>query len=154
MDLKLSIATPEDAESIVAIHLAPFVGKDSQPPFALCPHEGRLAGNRQNLTEAFSKELILQDNRRIYLVVRDTPTNQIISFAKWELPCMPIRDLKVNDSPLDFAAHDGQMRVVGATGCYRKIIPISTVSAKRFMNYRGHPNLDSSSGTQSSNEKG
>ncbi|KAI9650073.1 hypothetical protein NHQ30_000086 [Ciborinia camelliae] len=130
MVLELAEATAEDADTIAAIHLLAFGQTVLQR--ALFPTNRSVAGLEQCLKQCVMETLKEVVVKRIHLVVRDTDTNQIISFAKWELPSMPQWDPSTFPSiwPPKDACRDlideyirktevGKRRVLGDARCYR-----------------------------------
>jgi hypothetical protein len=135
MVLKLSMATPEDVERIAEVHLASF---DSNP---LLHAQFPTAASLASLHSILCQEMlaILKDTQnptKSILVVRDlSKDNQIISFAKWDLPG-PQSALRaditwhadVRQEYLDKyhdLAESAKCRVVGDANCYSKIFPLS-----------------------------
>ena len=86
MALKVSFATPEDVETIAALHLAAF---DSNPLLHVqFPTPPALAALKTILCNDMLRSV--QDGQgsgKVILVARDPAAgNSIISFAKWDLP--------------------------------------------------------------------
>jgi hypothetical protein len=131
MVLKLSLASPEDVDRIATVHLASF---DSNP---LLHAQFPTAASLASLHSVLCQEMLLvignpEDSRESILVVRDsTAENQIISFAKWDLPTFqraPQSEIiwhgDVKEEYLDVyhdLAESAKQRVIGNAPCYSKI---------------------------------
>src|SRR5579859_4343946 len=85
MVLRLSAATAADVDRIASLHLAAF---DSNVLLhAQFPTRASLSSLESILSQEMLYSIKKQDARKAVLVVRDTDAdNQIISFAKWDLP--------------------------------------------------------------------
>ncbi|KAH8662912.1 amidase signature domain-containing protein [Tricladium varicosporioides] len=128
MPLKLFEAVPEDADRIAAIHLAAF---DSNPLLhAQFPTPASLASLRHILVQDTLYNIEnAQAGAKAVLVIRDTHSdNQIISFAKWDLPGasqgLPIDVTWHEDVNQDFLtryqefAEAAKQRVIGNKKCF------------------------------------
>ena len=131
MVLRLSAATAADVDQIAAVHLAAF---DSN---ALLHAQFPTPSSRSALQQILSQEMsaAIQNERsgKVVLVVRDTDAeNQIISFAKWDLPGLSKGPHHLGGSwPEDCQeqyldeyydkAEAAKNRVVGDRPCYRKL---------------------------------
>jgi hypothetical protein len=131
MVLQLSVATEADVESIASIHLAAF---DSN---VLLHAQFPTAESLRGLQALLSQDAlnIIQNGRssgKVILVVRDTQIdNQIISFAKWDLPetsagsshsdiTWPVGCRQEYLDEYQEKAESTKNRIIGDTGCYRK----------------------------------
>jgi hypothetical protein len=129
MVLKLSAATPDDVERIAEVHLASF---DSNPLL-----HAQFPPSLASLHSILCQETLTvvkdgQNPRKAVMVVRDsTEDNQIISFAKWDLPG-PQSALHTNiiwheDVKQEYLdkyhdlAESAKRRVIGDAKCYSKI---------------------------------
>lgn len=131
MVLHLSAAATADVDQIAAVHLAAF---DSN---ALLHAQFPTPSSRAALQRILSQEMFAtiqsDHSRKVVLVVRDTDAeNQIISFAKWDLPGLskghsPLRSTWPEDCQEQYLneyhdkAEAAKNRVVGDQPCYRKL---------------------------------
>jgi hypothetical protein len=131
MVLHLFAAATADVDQIAAVHLAAF---DSN---ALLHAQFPTLSSRTALQQILSQEMFatIQNNhsRKVVLVVRDTDAgNQIISFAKWDLPGFSKDPSSLGSTwPEDCQeqylneyydkAEAAKNRVVGDHPCYRKL---------------------------------
>lgn len=131
MVLKLSNAGPADVDRIAAIHLAAF--SSNILLHAQFPTTASLASLRSILVEEMLLAIEnLETVSKVVLVVRDSEANeQIISFAKWDLPGVP-KHPKSNilwheDVRQEYLeeyvglAEAAKDRVVGNAPCYREL---------------------------------
>jgi hypothetical protein len=82
MVLELGPATEADADEIASLHILSF---DSNVLLhAQFPTPASLQGLHKFLSQDAAQHL--QDPGKALMVVRDTETNRIVSFAKWDLP--------------------------------------------------------------------
>ncbi|PQE31025.1 allophanate hydrolase protein [Rutstroemia sp. NJR-2017a WRK4] len=131
MVLQLSVATADDAEEIASIHLATFDGNILL--HAQFPTEVSLASLHECLKQDVIETVKTGNPDKIDLVVRDTEIDQIISFAKYDLPSISVigddhafselwppkesrRDLLEKYATTAEAA---KKRVLGVNPCYR-----------------------------------
>ena len=131
MVLHLSAAATVDVDQIAAVHLAAF---DSN---ALLHAQFPTLSSRAALQQVLSQEMFatIQNDHsgKVVLVVRDTDAeNQIISFAKWDLPGLSKDPSSLGSTwPEDCQeqylneyydrAEAAKNRVVGDQPCYRKL---------------------------------
>jgi hypothetical protein len=131
MVLHLFAAATADVDQIAAVHLAAF---DSN---ALLHAQFPTLSSRAALQQILSQEMFatIQNNHsgKVVLVVRDTDAeNQIISFAKWDLPGLSKDPSSLGSTwPEDCQeqylneyydkAEAAKNRVVGDHPCYRKL---------------------------------
>jgi hypothetical protein len=131
MVLQLSFAKEEDVESIASIHLAAF--NSNTLLHAQFPTLNSLKGLQACLRQDALKTI--QDGRktgRVVLVVRETDfDNQIISFAKWDLPetsmgpfhsdiTWPVGCQQEYLDEYQEKTESTKNRVIGDQQCYRK----------------------------------
>ncbi|PQE12583.1 hypothetical protein CJF30_00002477 [Rutstroemia sp. NJR-2017a BBW] len=131
MVLQLSVATADDAEEIASIHLATF--DENVLLHAQFPTEVSLASLHECLKQDVIETVKTGNPDKIDLVVRDTEIDQIISFAKYDLPSISVigddhafselwppkesrRDLLEKYATM---AEAGKKRVLGVNPCYR-----------------------------------
>lgn len=136
MVLQISDATPSDVEQIASLHLISF---DSNPLLHVqFPTPESLTSLRSILSHDMKRTIQHTANsKKKILVVRDSNTkDQIISFAKWDLPISPGLQQElhpgaqwhqdVRQEYLD-TYHDlaeaAKQRVIGDTPCYREAPP-------------------------------
>jgi hypothetical protein len=130
MALKLSAATAADVDRIASVHLAAF---DSNVLLhAQFPTRASLSSLESILSQEMLDNIKKQDAGKAVLVVRDTDAdNQIISFAKWDLPGLSkgVHHPGVTwpkDCRQEFLneyhekAEAAKTRVIGDRPCYRK----------------------------------
>ena len=130
MVLQLSVATEADVDRITDLHLASF---DSNILLhAQFPTKASLEGLHALLhQETLDTIQSLQDTEKTVLVVRDTESDQIISFAKWDLPGLSTGHAHVGVKWPDGCrreyledyyekAEAAKKRVIGDSPCYRK----------------------------------
>lgn len=126
MVLQLCSATETDADEIASLHLLSF---DSNILLhAQFPTPASLKGLHTILSQDAVQDL--QDPGKALMVVRDTETKQIVSFAKWDLPgpATPHAVVKWPEGcQQQFVdeyyekADAARKRVIGDTPCYCKI---------------------------------
>jgi len=133
MVLQLSDAAPGDAERIASVHLAAF---DSNVLLhAQFPTPESLAVLHSILSQEMLQTIQnVQVSGKAIMVVRDTEAdNQIISFAKWDLPNLSNDGHHVGaawhvDTRQDLLylyhekADQAKERVIGDKMCYRKLL--------------------------------
>jgi hypothetical protein len=129
MVLHLSGAATADVDQIAAVHLAAF---DSN---ALLHAQFPTPSSRAALQQILSQEMFatIQNDHsgKVVLVVRDTDAeNQIIGFAKWDLPELskkPFGSAWPEDCQEQYLneyydkAEAAKNRVIGEQPCYRKL---------------------------------
>lgn len=133
MVLQLSVATEADVDRIASIHLAAF---DSNPLLhAQFPTPRSLEGLHTTLSQDTLNTIRNGEScGKIVLVVRETEADdQIISFAKWDLPQTLNQGVFHSDItwPEDCRqeyrdeyhqkAESAKNRVIGNKPCYRKL---------------------------------
>jgi hypothetical protein len=127
MVLQLSVATEADVDRITDLHLASFDSNillHAQFP-TKASLEGLHAFLRQETLDTIQS---VQDTEKTVLVVRDTESDQIISFAKWDLPGLSTGHAHVGvkwckrEYLEDYyeKAEAAKKRVIGDCPCYRK----------------------------------
>ena len=130
MVLQLSVATEADVDRITDLHLASF---DSN---ALLHAQFPTKASLEALHSFLRQETLdtirnIQAAEKTVLVVRDTETDQIISFAKWDLPNLSTGHAHVGITWPDGCrqeyldgyyekAEAAKKRVIGDSPCYRK----------------------------------
>jgi hypothetical protein len=133
MVLQLSVATADDAEEIASIHLATFDGNVLL--HAQFPTEVSRASLHDCLKQDVIETVKTGNPDKIDLVVRDTEIDQIISFAKYDLPSISVIDddhafselWPPKESRQDLlekystTAEAAKRRVLGVNPCYRKL---------------------------------
>lgn len=132
MVLELGPATETDADEIASLHLLCF---DSNVLLhAQFPTPESLKGLHTFLSQDATRDM--QDPGKALMVVRETETNGIVSFAKWDLPCLARVHVEVTwpegcqqrflDEYYE-KAEAAKKRVVGETPCYCKSCVFSSI---------------------------
>ena len=146
MVLQLCSATEADADEIASLHLLSF--NSNILLHAQFPTPASLKGLHTFLSQDAIRDL--QDPGKALMVVRDTETKRIVSFAKWDLPGLASQHVDVKwpegcqqrfvDEYYE-KVEAAKKRVVGDTPYYCKIcIPFSVSCLPVYYFHRSRNN--------------